>query len=213
MFFPEAISLFTPSEADALFARCRDSIPWQRTGKPRSECWMSPDGEFYYYGRVSERYDPHPYPECVTEVETQIRSAFTGLMRLTMNCCFANAYRDERDNLGWHADDSIGMSHADPIFVVSFGEQRAIEFRPISGEATQAVARVELPHGSVLVMPPNFQRNWMHRIAKSSRKAKQERISLTFRTLVLTDEDRRALAENHARSVAEQAAKKVQKDA
>jgi len=189
---------FEPAEADTLFAACLSEIAWQRTGKPRSECWMSPAGEYYYYGKVSERYDPHPYAPCVAQVAERIVETFGDQ---DFNCCFANRYDTERDNLGWHADDSVGMSHDHPIYVVSFGEPRQLHVRESTSD--KVAHWVEMTHGSVLRMPPGMQRTHMHRVAKSSRKATRPRVSLTFRTLRLGPGDREALAEAHARSQAE----------
>ena len=35
------------------------------------------------------------------------------------NVCFLNRYDDQRNHLGWHADDSPEMDHDHPIAVVS----------------------------------------------------------------------------------------------
>lgn len=92
--------------------------------------------------------------------------------------CFLNRYDDERESLGWHADDSPEMDPARPIAVISFGGIREIGFRPKGSQ--KEVKRLALTPGSLMFMHPGMQQSWEHRIPKAGYKAKP-RISLTFR--------------------------------
>lgn len=159
----------------------RDDLDWERrSDAPRGEYYVNDSGAPYTYGRgrgvrtyLSKTW--HPY----------MLSLRVGLEKYLstgpFDACFLNRYENERDHLGWHADDSPEMDHARPIAVISLGAERDLEFRPKGG--TQAVHRVHLTNGSLLVMPAGMQRDWEHRIGKSSSKCGL-RISLTYRGFV-----------------------------
>jgi alkylated DNA repair dioxygenase AlkB len=76
--------------------------------------------------------------------------------------CFLNGYENERDALGWHADDDPNIDHGRSIAVVTVGAGRAIQF--MEKEA-------------------GMQDTHLHRIPKVGRKV-EPRISLTYRGLI-----------------------------
>ena len=92
--------------------------------------------------------------------------------------CFLNGYEDQKDHLGWHADDSPEMDDARPIGIISLGAEREIWFCPQDDKA--AVTRIKLEHGSLCLMLPGMQDTHFHRIPKAGFVC-GERISLTFR--------------------------------
>jgi len=100
------------------------------------------------------------------------------------NVCFLNRYDDEKQHLGWHADDFPGMDETKPIAVVSLGAEREIWWKP-KGEKGEVPAdqRRLLEHGSVFTMPPGFQDEYLHKIPKWYRPC-GTRISLTFRSFL-----------------------------
>jgi alkylated DNA repair dioxygenase AlkB len=105
-----------------------------------------------------------------------------------LDVCFLNMYLDQRDQLGWHADDSPEMDDGRPIVTVSLGVEREIWFRPkttdtIDRRSSTDLERLTLGHGSVAIMAPGMQDTWMHRIPKASFQC-GVRISLTFRGYV-----------------------------
>ena len=73
---------------------------------------------------------------------TTIVSSFMGTVNLKlaehgmgpMNVCFLNLYEDERQHLGWHADNHPGTDHERPIVSVSLGQPREIWWRTIPCE-------------------------------------------------------------------------------
>lgn len=98
----------------------------------------------------------------------------------TYNSCLANLYRDGRDSVGWHADDEPEVVNS-PIASLSLGTSRTFEYRENTGPITNSVL---LEHGDILVMMPEFQLKYKHRIPKD-RMCFGPRLNLTFRTITI----------------------------
>lgn len=79
--------------------------------------------------------------------------------------------------IGRHRDSRREMIEGTPIVTLSFGEARVMRFRRWKG--TDRVD-IDLPHGSVLVLPYAVNLAWTHEIVKSAR-ASGRRISVTLR--------------------------------
>jgi alkylated DNA repair dioxygenase AlkB len=90
---------------------------------------------------------------------------------------FLNGYKDQSDQLGWHADDSPEMDDNRSIAIISLGAEREIWFRK-NGETL--IHKLLLENGSVCLMLPGMQDTHQHRIPKANH-AVGKRISLTFR--------------------------------
>jgi alkylated DNA repair dioxygenase AlkB len=173
---------------DEVFARLRDELAWERRDTtPRSEYYCNDSPKPYIYGRERGRrlYEPRPYHPIVLAIRKDLE-ARTGAV---LDVCFLNMYRDQTDQLGWHADDSPEMDDARPIVTVSLGAEREIWFRPngspkpVGGAPDPSVERLLLGHGSAAIMAPGMQDHWQHRIPKGSRSC-GARISLTYRGYV-----------------------------
>jgi alkylated DNA repair dioxygenase AlkB len=87
-----------------------------------------------------------------------------------------NLYRDERDALYWHFDGETEGLWTSPIASVSLGAERRFKCRSLRDgrSCTQVLAP-----GSLLVMPPGFQRDYRHSVLRQQR-ACERRINLTF---------------------------------
>lgn len=156
-------------------------LDWERRpDAPRSEyyCNRHPVPYTYGRGRGVRTYHPRPWV-LVIEMVTSLVEAHCGV---AFDVCFLNRYHNNRDWLGWHADDSPEMDDGRPIAVVSFGGPRDIQFR---ANGSVNVETQSLAHGSLLVMAPGMQDTHEHRIPKSGLVVR-ERISLTFRGYVAT---------------------------
>lgn len=155
-------------------------LPWEkREGAPRRECWMNDYDLPYTYGSGVHARTYQPMPQWHPFID-MLRGILNEPANHNFDCCFVNGYEDERQSLGWHADDSPEMDHDHPIAVVSFGAERDIMFR----EAPRGVShRHLLENGSLLLMHAGMQRDWQHRIPKAGHKC-GPRLSLTFRKLV-----------------------------
>lgn len=160
-------------------------VPWLRVTETRSECFMadaSPPLSYTYGKGIGERtYTSTPFAAGVREAMEVLNVELAGRGWGPVNVCFLNRYDNEREHLGWHADDHAGTDHSRPIAVVSFGEPREIWWRPTGrpGEVPPDCRQL-LGDGSLFVMPPGFQDAYQHRIPKGGRPM-GPRVSLTFR--------------------------------
>jgi len=157
-----------------------NTIEWERRDAPRRECWMTDTNTEYTYGSGNgERtYIPKTWHIVAKNIQTEL----TSLLGYTLEGCFINGYEDERQHLGWHADDSPEMDDDRAIAVVSYGADRFINFRP-RGHKGPAPHSVLMPSGSLLLMKPGMQDEWDHKIPKHFAKC-GFRISLTYRGIV-----------------------------
>ena len=177
------------SDPDAVLLQLT-ALDWERRdGTPRSEYYINDYPEPYTYGagRGRRTYLPKPKPPEVASMQDALR-ALTGHL---LEVCFLNRYLDQKDQLGWHADDSPEMDDLRPIAVVSLGAEREIWFRPKDERPTMMgvplgdpkIEKLRLQHGSLCLMAAGMQDTHQHRIPKSDRTVGQ-RISLTFRGYV-----------------------------
>ncbi len=177
-YFPDFVS-----DPDKAFQTLRDELEWERRGEaPRDEYFCSDVAASYIYGRGRGRreYFPRPYHPIITSIRSSLEEKATS----TFEVCFLNRYRNQSDQLGWHADDSPEMDDARPIGIVSLGVEREIWFMEQNRSKGGEVFKLKLGHGSLCLMAPGMQDTHFHRIPKASFLC-GERISLTFRGLVL----------------------------
>ena len=171
---------FAPRRADELFVRCRDELVWgaevarlfgRSVPLPRLTAWYGPI-PYAYSGVV------HP-PRAMAPVLLEIQAAIAALAP-KMDCVLANAYRNGRDSVSWHADDEAEWGSDPAIASVSFGATRRFSLRHREGAERVGL---NLEHGSLLIMAGATQRCWQHAVPKTDREV-GERINLTFRRLV-----------------------------
>ncbi|WP_394800341.1 alpha-ketoglutarate-dependent dioxygenase AlkB [Niabella pedocola] len=93
-----------------------------------------------------------------------------------------NYYRDGNDSVAWHSDKDTIPGLKTEIASVSLGQERNFDFRNKDDHKQQYSIKSE--HGSLLLMKPDLQKYWEHRIAKSARPM-QARINLTFRKVIV----------------------------
>lgn len=159
------------------------SEPWEEhhltmfgrvVAEPRRSVWHADAGVTYTYsGRPRI---PQPWNERLQPIrarcETLASSQFNGVL--------VNLYRDGNDSMGWHADDEPVLGPTPVIASVSLGSTRRFEFKH---RDTSETVKIDLPHGSVLVMSGASQQRWIHRVPKQPRVT-SPRINLTFRHLL-----------------------------
>lgn len=182
---PELKPIYIPGYIEASiasqeFQRLWDHLDWDMIENvPRREYWQNNYNLAYTYGRgVGTRtYECKPWDDFILAVMERINTEFDFLL----DCCFVNGYGDERDSLGWHADDSPEMNPAQPVLSLSFGAERDIKFR---NNETREISTVRLGHGSLMIMPAGFQQTHQHKIPKGDRPC-GPRVSLTYRGMVL----------------------------
>ncbi len=154
---------------------------WVSVTEARSECFMARSpGIAYTYGsgRGIRTYTSVEYSKYVQGIQDLSNYS---ILKTAFNVCFLNKYDNDKQQLGWHADDSPGMDHDHPIAVLSFGQPREIWWRSNDQKGVIPLdQRQLLDNGSLFLMPPGMQRTHQHRIPKGDREMGM-RISLTFR--------------------------------
>lgn len=172
------------AEPHEVFATLWNELDWVRHPLvPRREYYTNLLGVDYAYGanaysRVYASQPLHPAIRNLLEnLELDLGTKFEAI--------FLNGYDDEKDHLGWHADDSPEMDDGRPIAIVSLGASRDIWFRNWGTlpQAEITVTRLRLGNGSLCLMDPGMQDTHQHRIPKGDRVC-GPRISLTFRGYV-----------------------------
>lgn len=170
------IADFIKSPDEVLIA-LKEGLDWEsREGVPRKEYYCNDTLVPYSYGvaEFSRTYEPKVWHPSILA----IRNAVEKEVSANLDVCFLNYYMDERNHLGWHADDSPEMDDNRPIVIVSFGAVR--EFWICPKDNKEEITKLKLGNGSICVMLPGMQDEYLHRIPKASFKC-GTRISLTFR--------------------------------
>ena len=155
--------------ADRLFVRLRDDRPWaQRTRRMYDGKVLEP--------RMTARWDLASGEPLEPAILEQMRLALGERYGVAFDSASFNFYRDGRDSVAWHRD-KIRREVREPIVpLVSLGEARKLQFRPLGGGASRAFA---VGHGDLLVTGGLTQRTWEHAVLKVARAG--PRISVAFR--------------------------------
>ena len=171
--------------ADKLFASLRDpvqaGIDWEvhrlklfgrEVDSPRLSRWIGDPGTAYRYSGV--RFEPASWPRALSVV----RKAVNAAAGEEFNSVLANLYRDGNDTMGWHSDDEPELGVQPIIASLSLGAERkfVLKSKAAGGEKLELL----LPHGSLLVMRGDTQKNYKHSLPRT-KKPCGERMNLTFR--------------------------------
>lgn len=173
----------TKYDAEAFSSLCGefstywDMLPWVDRVAPRKEAFLAKSPVAYTYG--SGDYARTYHSSTIPEFMLGLWENAEAFSECDFELCFCNGYDDERNHLGWHADDSDSVDDERPILVVSIGAEREIWFRDNERTFTE---KLLLKNGSGLLMLPGMQDTHQHRIPKHSAKC-GPRISFTFRGL------------------------------
>ena len=97
------------------------------------------------------------------------------------NCVLLNLYRDGSDSNGWHADNEKELGKHPQIASCSFGATRFFHFK--HRNISKHRYKMELHHGSLLLMEGAMQEHWVHQIPKTKKTIKT-RLNLTFRKII-----------------------------
>ncbi|MFM1895105.1 MAG: hypothetical protein RLZZ385_179 [Pseudomonadota bacterium] len=180
--FPQAL---TAREADDLFARLREALPWEQAhiriaGRvlpiPRLQCWIGDPDTSYGYSGI--RMQPLPWPDCLSDVRHLVKR----LAGQDFNSVLANYYRTGQDSVSWHSDNEPEMGPMAVVASLSLGATRTFELRH---KTRRELGKKSLPlqHGSLLIMGEGTQNNWLHQVPKE-KHVDGSRINLTFRRIV-----------------------------
>lgn len=178
----EGMTLYRSAVTDAseLFESLRSELELRQeylqffgraVAMPRLTGWYGDPGATYTYSRL--RNEPATWTPSLCRLRDGLRDA----LRIALNSCLVNWYRDGNDSMGWHADREPELR--DSIVSVTLGAERTFQLREGRKGAPISVA---LPHGSVLVMTVASQQPFAHRVPKESNA--NECLNLTFRKVV-----------------------------
>ncbi|XP_026865104.2 DNA oxidative demethylase ALKBH2 [Electrophorus electricus] len=186
--------LFSKVEADRIFYQLEDEVEYftgdkakvQVFGKlhsvPRQQATYGDEGLMYSFSGV------HLLARPWTPTLEYVRDAVTNVTGQTFNFVLINRYKDGLDHIGEHRDDERELDTTCPIASVSFGAARDFIFRHSDVRGGQKKRKIkpvklELAHGSLLLMNPPTNTYWYHSLPVR-KKVKIPRINLTFRHIV-----------------------------
>ena len=139
----------------------------------RKTAWYG-DGPFNYtYSKIKRTALPW------TNELLEIKHVVENNESTKFNSCLLNFYHDGDDGMGWHADNEKELKKNSVIASVSLGAERKFSFKH---KKNKEKIDLILGNGSLLVMKEQIQTHWMHQLPKS-KKIKEPRINLTFRTI------------------------------
>ena len=176
-------NFFDSDKATKLFNQLLNEIPWQQDditvfGKthpqPRLTALFGNEGKPYSYSNIVMQ--PHSWNAILTfikeEIETVCNEQFTTVL--------LNLYRNGRDSNGWHADNEKELGRNPTIASVSFGAERVFHLQNNADKTLKQ--KINLQHGSLLLMKGETQHFWKHQIPKTTQQI-GPRINLTFRII------------------------------
>jgi alkylated DNA repair dioxygenase AlkB len=175
---------FSKDDSDTYFKNLKLTTDWQHDditvfGKtykqPRLTALFGDSDKPYSYSNI----EMHPKP--LTSILKTIKQQTENITNHNFNTVLANYYRNGNDSNGWHADNEKELGINPIIASVSFGETRPFHFK--HRHIKEQRYKLNLEHGSLLIMKGEMQHYWLHQIAKT-KKSIGERINLTFRTIV-----------------------------
>jgi len=175
--------IFSKLEADHFLKVLLTTIDWKNDeafimGKhfitKRKVAWYGNEAYPYTYSKATKFALPW------TNELIQLKNKIELLSKSTYNSCLLNLYHSGEEGMAYHSDDEKALAENAAIASISFGAERNFLFKhKKSGERIS----IQLEHGSLLIMQGATQKYWMHRLP-TTKKAFNERINLTFRTIL-----------------------------
>lgn len=169
--------------ADRLFKQLLAQVKWKEDhirifGKtylqPRLTALFGEQGKSYTYSGIQM------HPTAFTPGLLGLKNKIEDLSGNHFTTCLLNLYRDGQDSNGWHADNEKELGNQPFIASVSLGATRAFHLKHREDKSLRF--RMQLEHGSLLLMGGGMQESWLHQIPKT-RKPVGQRINLTFRKI------------------------------
>ncbi|MFT5657094.1 MAG: alkylated DNA repair dioxygenase AlkB [Gammaproteobacteria bacterium] len=175
--------ILAAEDADCFLDRLLNTIEWKNDeaiifGKKvitkRKVAWYADQPFDYIYSKVtrSALYWTNDLLDLKNKVEIASGETF--------NSCLLNLYHSGEEGMAWHSDSEKQLQKNAAIASVSLGAERQFCFKHKKTKETHCSI---LQHGSLLVMKGSTQTHWMHRLPPT-KKVKQPRVNLTFRTIV-----------------------------
>ena len=168
------------AEANQLLNRAMAQTDWRQdsiriAGKtiplPRLQNWFGDPATSYTYSGI--RLQAVSFPDWMERLRLSVEDQ-TGQQ---FNRALVNYYRHGRDSVDWHADDEASLGFEPLIASVSVGAERIFQLRH---NVSKEKVKINLPHGSLLLMGAGVQENWQHSVAKV-KQLDEPRVNFTFR--------------------------------
>ena len=176
---PIYIKNYVSEIKDELFNHLLNDLAWLEVTSARKEYFMANETIEYTYGSGpnARTYKSNDYTEQIKLLQNNLNTTYN----CDYNVCFLNRYDNQKNQLGWHSDDSPEMNMDHDICVISFGAEREIWWKEKDFKGEIPLENRQLLHnGSLFIMPAGFQKDNFHKIPKVGKDC-GIRISLTFR--------------------------------
>jgi len=176
-------NFFGEERANELFEKLQHEIPWQQDNitvfgkshpQPRLTALFGNEGKPYRYSNIVMQ--PNPWNALLMFIKNEIEE----LCNENFTTVLLNYYRDGKDSNGWHADNERELGRNPVIASVSFGAERFFHLQHNS--IKEQKLKINLEHGSLLLMKGETQHFWKHQIPKTA-KPIGPRINATFRII------------------------------
>lgn len=159
---------------------------------PRRRTAFGDRGLSYTFSGITVQ--ANPWIPLVSSLKDHVEKAIGEIF----NFVLVNRYKDGLDHIGEHRDDERELERTAPIVSLSFGQARDFVLRHkdargwkkgvSSRNSSTEPVKLELGHGSLLVMWPPTNSVWYHSLPIRKR-AMRPRINLTFRRMVIPASD------------------------
>ena len=176
-------NFFESTRANELFEKLKNEVPWQQDNitvfgkthpQPRLTALFGNEGKPYSYSNIVMQ--PNAWNPLLMFIKNEIEEICQG----NFTTVLLNYYRDGKDSNGWHADNEKELGRNPVIASVSFGAERFFHLQ--HNTIKEQKLKINLEHGSLLIMKGSTQHFWKHQIPKTA-AAIGPRINLTFRII------------------------------
>lgn len=173
----------TRPEADEAFNVINDLSEWRRLVDFFDVRRDIPSTVFLDYKATSKNFtlkstggSPSPWSNTLLMIKERLDALFEA----NFSSLLINYYLDGDEGLPLHTDNIVPQG-SDPIVAgVSLGAVRSFQF--VSKVNAQETVSIDLPHGSLIVLREQCQRDWLHSVPPMPVIA-EPRINLTFRSM------------------------------
>jgi alkylated DNA repair dioxygenase AlkB len=175
--------VFTLKETQHYLDRLLTTIEWRNDeiilfGKhiqtKRKVAWYGDDTYSYTYSKMTKQ------ALVWTDDLRALKQKAEEVSGASYNSCLLNLYHGGDEGMSWHSDNEKELERDGAIASFSFGAERKFQFKH---KGTGQLVEVLLESGSLLVMRGPCQTYWLHALPKT-KKVRQPRVNLTFRTIV-----------------------------
>jgi hypothetical protein len=151
--------------------------------EPRLHALFSGTGSGYGYGRVQMQGNPLSSLPIISAVAEQLAAKFHLKNREWNIGCHLVLYRNGRDSINWHADDTQGEDTVASLTVDGQADDaRTICFQPASSPENGDQQLELFPmKGDVYTMDELDQKSFVHAMMKTKESSNNQRMAIIFR--------------------------------